>query len=68
MKKSGTIQVRLMDSEDKEEEGSEGHSNGGGDRKALELNMQNLQRKSNMFFLCCVLVIGFGIMYYVVLK
>jgi len=62
------IQVRLMDSEDEEEEGSEGHSNGGGDRKALEPNMQNLQRKLNMFFLCCVLVVGFGIMYYVVLK
>ena len=44
------IQVRLMDSEDEEEEGSEGHSNGGGDRKELELSMQNLQRKLNMFF------------------
>ena len=62
------IQVRLMDSEDEEEEGSEGHSNGRGDRKALELSMQNLQRKLNMFFLCCVLVVGFRIMYYVVLK
>ena len=50
LKKSGTIQVKLMDSEDKEEEGSEGHSNGGGDRKALELSMQNLQQKLNMFF------------------
>ena len=39
LKKSGMIQVRLMDSEDKEEEGSEGHSNGGGDMKALELSM-----------------------------
>ena len=39
LKKSGTIKVRLMDSEDKEEEGSEGHSNGGGDMKALELSM-----------------------------
>ena len=46
------IQVRLMDSEDEEEEGSEGHSNGGGDRKALKLSMQNLQRKLNIFFLC----------------
>ena len=46
-----------MDSEDEEEEGSEGHSNGGGDRKALELSMQNLQWKLNMFFLCCVLVV-----------
>jgi hypothetical protein len=62
------VQVRLMDSEDKEEEGSEGHSNGRGDRKALELSMQNLQRKLNMFLLCCVLVVGFGIMYYIVLK
>jgi hypothetical protein len=58
----------LMDSEDKEVDGSEGHSNGGGDRKALELSMRNLQWKLNMFFLCCVLVVGFGIMYYVVLK
>ena len=57
-----------MDLEDKDEEGSEGHSNGEGDRKALELSMQNLQQKLNMFFLCCVLVVGFGIMYYVVLK
>ena len=56
------IQVKLMDSEDEEEEGSEGHSIGGGDRKALELNIQN------MFFLCCVLVVGFEIMYCVVLK
>jgi hypothetical protein len=62
------IQVRLMDSEDKEEEGSKGHSNGRGDRKALELSMQNLQQKLNMFLLCCVLVVGFGIMYYIVLK
>ena len=68
MKKLGTIQVSLMDSEEEEEEGSEGHSNGRGDRKALEPSMQNLQRKLNMFFLCCVLVVGFGIMYYVVLK
>ena len=68
LKKLGTIQVRLMDSEDKEEEGSEGHSNGEGVRKALELSMQNLQWKLNMFFLCCVLVVGFGTMYYVVLK
>ena len=44
------IQVRLMDSEDEEEEGSEGHSNDGGDRKGLELSKQNLQRKLNMFF------------------
>ena len=42
LKKLGMIQVKLMDSENKEEEGSEGHSNGGGDMKALELNMQNL--------------------------
>jgi len=28
-----------MDLEGEEEEGSEGHSNGGGDRKALELSM-----------------------------
>ena len=62
------IQVRLMDSEEEEEEGSEGHSNGGADKEALELNMQNLQWKLNIFFLCCVLVVGFGIMYYVVLK
>jgi hypothetical protein len=62
------IQVRLMDSEDEEEEGSEGHSNVGVDKKALELSMQNLQWKLNMFFLCCVLVVEFGIMYYVVLK
>ena len=68
LKKSGMIEVRLMDLEDEEEEGSEGHSNGRGDRKALELNMQNLHRKLNMFFLCYVLVIGFGIMYYVALK
>jgi len=39
-----------MDLEDEEEEGSEGHSNGGGDRKALEPSMQNLQQKLNMFF------------------
>jgi hypothetical protein len=45
------IQVMLMDSEDKEVDGSEGHSNGGGDRKALELSMRNLQWKLNMFFL-----------------
>ena len=57
-----------MDSEDEEDEGSEDHSNGGADSKALELSMQNLQRKLNIFFLCCVLVIGFGIMYYIVLK
>ena len=62
------IQVRLMDSEEEEEEGSEGHSNGGDDKEALELSKQNLQRKLNIFFLCCVLVVGFGIMYYVVLK
>ena len=68
LKKSGMIQVRLMDLEDEEEEGSEGHSNGGGDRKALEPSMQNLQQKLNIFFVCCVLVVGFGIMYYVVLK
>jgi len=57
LKKSGMIEVRLMDLEDEEEEGSEGHSNGRGDRKALELSMQNLQWKLNMFFLCCVLVV-----------
>ena len=68
LKKLGMIQVRLMDSKDEEEEGSKGHLNGGGYMKALELSMQNLQRKLNMFFLCCVLVVGFGIMYYVVLK
>ena len=68
LKKSGTIQVKLMDLEDEEVEGSKGHSNGGGGMKALKLSMQNLQRKLNMFFLCCVLVVGFGIMYYVVLK
>ena len=62
------IQVWLMDSEDEEEELSKGHSNGRADRKALELSMQNLQWKLNIFFLCCVLVVGFGIMYYVVLK
>ena len=62
------VQVRLMDLEDEEEEGSEGHSNGRGDRKVLELSIQNLQRKLNMFFLCCILVVGFGIMYYVVMK
>ena len=39
LKKSGMIEVRLMDLEDEEEEESEGHSNGGGDRKALELSM-----------------------------
>jgi hypothetical protein len=59
------IQVRPMDLEDEE---SEGHSNGGADRKPLELGMQNLQWKLNIFFLCYVLVVGFGIMYYVVLK
>ena len=57
LKKLGMIQVRLMDSEDEDEEGSKGHSNGGADRKALELSMQNLQWKLNMFFLCCVLVV-----------
>ena len=59
------VQVRLMDSEEEEEEGSEGQSNGRADMKALELSMQNLQWKLNIFFLCCVLVVGFGIMYYV---
>ena len=44
------IEVRLMDLEDEEEEESEGHSNGGGDRKGLELSKQNLQRKLNLFF------------------
>ena len=62
------IQVKLMDLQDEEVEGREGHSNGKADRKALELSMQNLQWKLNIFFLCCVLVVGFGIMYYVVLK
>ena len=42
------IQVRQMDSEDEVEEGTEGHSNGGGDRKALELSKQNLQWELNM--------------------
>jgi hypothetical protein len=57
-----------MDSQDEEGEGSKGHSNGGADMKALELSMRNPQRKLNIFFLCCVLVVGFGIMYYVELK
>ena len=47
------IQVRLIESEDEEEEGSKGHSNGGGDRKALELSMQNLQQKLNMLCSSC---------------
>jgi hypothetical protein len=39
-----------MDSENEEEEGSEGHSNGGADNKTLELSIQNLQWKLNIFF------------------
>jgi hypothetical protein len=50
LKKSGMIPVRLMDSENEEEEGSEGHSNGGADNKTLELSIQNLQWKLNIFF------------------
>jgi hypothetical protein len=42
-----------MDSEDQEVEGSDGHSNGGAESKALELSTQNLQRELNIFFLWC---------------
>lgn len=68
LKELEVIEVRQLQSEEEEEEeGSEGRSNGKADRNAMELNLQKLQWKMNMLILCCVLVVGFGIMY-VVLK